>query len=212
MPEVDACDVSLQAWYVSLQEVEVCGALLQSTEEAYERLGAVRCDFRSREHCDIVLGNIPVADYDDRRNFPADTSGTSMLSPYLRFGLVSPRQVLARVIDQSTPGTIWDSEGVTMDKKIFKNSFVSELAWREFRRHIDRWFPETRAVAFQEKRRNIRWENNQEWFLARKEARTGYPIVDAGMRQLREMGRMHGRVRMIVASFLCKDLLIDWAW
>ncbi len=180
LPEVDACDASLQ-------EVEICDASLQSTAIAYERLGAARCDFRSREHCDIVLGNIPVADYDDRRNFPSDTSGTSMLSPYLRFGLVSPRQVLARVIDQSTPGTIWDSDGVTMDKKIFKNSFVSELAWREFRRHIDRWFPETRSVAFQEKRRNIRWENNQEWFAAWKEARTGYPIVDAGMRQLSTM-------------------------
>ncbi len=176
------------------------------------RLGAQTQSFRSREHCDAALNQIPVADYDDRRNFPSDTSGTSMLSPYLRFGLVSPRQVLAHVIDQATPGTMWDNNGVTMDKKIFKNSFVSELAWREFRRHIDRWFPETRSVVFQEKRRNIRWENNQEWFAAWKEARTGYPIVDAGMRQLREMGRMHGRVRMIVASFLCKDLLIDWAW
>ncbi len=184
--------------------------LSHNIDEIYTRLGAQTQSFRSREHCDALLYKIPVADYDDRRNFPSDTSGTSMLSPYLRFGLVSPRQVLARVIDQTTPGTIWDSDGVTMDKKIFKNSFVSELAWREFRRHIDGCFPEARIVAFQEKRRNIRWENNHEWFAAWKEARTGYPIVDAGMRQLSTMWRMHGRVRMIVASFLSKDLLIDW--
>lgn len=158
------------------------------------------------------MSQIPIRDYNDRRNFPADTSGTSSLSPYLRFGLISPRQVLARVIDQSTPGTLWDSDGVTMDKKIFKNSFVSELAWREFWRHIDRWFPEARSVAFQEKRRAIQRRNNEERFAAWKEARTGYPIVDAGMRQLATMGRMHGRVRMIVASFLCKDLLIDRTW
>jgi deoxyribodipyrimidine photo-lyase len=96
-----------------------------------------------------------------------------------------------------------------MDKKLFNNSFVSELAWREFRRHIDHYFPETRMVEFQEKRRHIQWQNSNERFTARKEGKTGYPIVDAAMRQLNTTNRMHGRCRMIVASFLCKDLLID---
>jgi deoxyribodipyrimidine photo-lyase len=96
-----------------------------------------------------------------------------------------------------------------MEKNIFQNSFVSELAWREFWRHIYHYCPESRQIAFQEKRRAIRWQNNESWFSARQEGRTGYPIVDAGMRQLQAMHRMHGRVRMIVASFLCKDLLID---
>jgi deoxyribodipyrimidine photo-lyase len=145
----------------------------------YERLGAAKQTVRSRKHCDALLSKIPLSDYDATRNFPADTSGTSMLSPYTRFGLVSPRQIMARVIDGATPGTQWNAEGVTMDKKVFKNSFVSELAWREFRRHIDRYFPEVRTVAFQEKRRNIRWENREDRFGAWKECRTGYPIVDA---------------------------------
>lgn len=183
-----------------------------NVDAVYERLEAKKQSFWSRAHCEQRMHIIPITHYDDQRNFPEIERGTSMLSPYLRFGLVSPRQVLARVIDGSTPGTIWDGDSVTMDKKVFKNSFVSELAWREFRWHIDWWFPETRSVAFQEKRRHIRWENREDRFLAWKEWCTGYPIVDAGMRQLRAMGRMHGRVRMIVASFLCKDLLIDWVW
>ncbi len=151
---------------------------------------------------------LPLLGYDEERNRP-DISWTSMLSPYLRFWCYSPRQILSSVLDYTTPGTIWEEWTVRMEKKSFHQSFVSELAWREFWRHIYHHFPESRQVAFQEKRRAIRWQNNETWFAAWQEWRTGYPIVDAGMRQLKSMYRMHGRVRMIVASFLCKDLLID---
>lgn len=129
------------------------------------------------------------------RDLPA-MDGTSKLSVYTRFGIVSIREVFRRV--SSLP---FDA-----------SSFISELAWREFWYHVMHHFPETRELEFQEKRRGIRWLNNESWYEAWKEGKTGYPIVDAGMRQLREEGWMHGRVRMIVASFLTKDLLIDWRW
>ncbi|MGQ0794324.1 MAG: cryptochrome/photolyase family protein [Deltaproteobacteria bacterium] len=133
--------------------------------------------------------------YGDVRNFPA-VDGTSRLSPYIRFGVVSAREIYRAA--SSLPG----DAGV----------YVSELAWREFWYHIMRRFPETEKLEFQEKRRGIAWLNNEAHFEAWKEGRTGYPIVDAGMRQLLAEGWIHNRVRMIVASFLTKDLLIDWRW
>lgn len=90
-----------------------------------------------------------------------------------------------------------------------EETLLSELAWREFRQHIPHHFPESRIMEFQEKKRNILRDNNKELFKARCEGRTGYPMVDAGMRQLVTEKRMHNRVRMVVASFLTKDLLID---
>lgn len=88
-------------------------------------------------------------------------------------------------------------------------TFINELARREFRQHINYYFPETRVVEFQEKKRKIERKSNAKLFENRCKGETGYPIVDAGMRQLQKENRMHGRVRMIVASFLCKDLLLD---
>lgn len=184
--------------------------LSDGSSETYRRIWATKPEVWSSLHAATLLGQLPIIWYDDTRNFPAQTTGTSMLSPYLRFGVVSPRQILNRIIDHMTSGTCRTPDTVMMDKKVFKNSFVSELAWREFWWHIAWYFPETKSVAFQEKRRHIQRQNREDWFVAWQEWRTGYPIVDAGMRQLKTIGRMHGRVRMIVASFLCKDLLIDW--
>ena len=133
--------------------------------------------------------------YGETRNLPYE-DGTSRLSPYLRFGVVSVRKVYnAAMKDSAEP-----------------NTYVSELAWREFWYHIMHNFPETRDREFQEKRRNIKWINNDAWYEAWKEGRTGYPMVDAGMRQLKEEGWIHNRVRMVVASFLTKDLITDWRW
>jgi deoxyribodipyrimidine photo-lyase len=131
--------------------------------------------------------------YHETRNFPY-IDGSSKLSPYIRFGIVSIRRIYKAV--SSLPCDV--------------NTFISELAWREFWYHVMHHFPETREMEFQEKRRNIKWINDEGWFEAWKEGKTGYPIVDAGMRQLKEEGWIHNRVRMIVASFLTKDLLIDW--
>jgi deoxyribodipyrimidine photo-lyase len=112
----------------------------------------------------------------------------------MRFGLVSIRQIYQHYVTQKNAGA---------------DIIISELAWREFRHHVMHYFPNTQWQSFQEKRRKIQRENNHAWFTARCEGKTGYPIIDAAMRQLKAENRMHNRARMIVASFLTKDLLID---
>jgi deoxyribodipyrimidine photo-lyase len=131
--------------------------------------------------------------YEDTRNFPA-IDGTSRLSPYLRFGAVSIREVVKQA-SGSRNGT-----------------FLNELIWREFFMQILWHYPETVTKAFRPKYDNIKWRYDENDFKAWCEGKTGYPIVDAGMRQLNATGFMHNRVRMITASFLCKHLLIDWRW
>ncbi len=93
-----------------------------------------------------------------------------------------------------------------------RDKFFSELIWREFYYGILYHNPRVEQEEFQLKYKGLSWDNNEEWFEAWKEGKTGFPIVDAGMRQLKTTGKMHNRVRMIVASFLTKDLLIDWRW
>ncbi len=131
--------------------------------------------------------------YESGRN-RLDLGGTSRLSVAIRFGLVSIRQVLARAREQLKP----DSQ------------FIKELAWREFWYHLRHHFPWTRNLEFQEKRRGLKWLNREEDIQALEEARTGYPVIDAAIRQLKEEGWMHNRARLVVASFVTKDLLIDW--
>lgn len=166
-----------------------------SIESLLRSLGCGENTHWPADYADRRLGDFNFEEYGDTRNFPY-MDGTSRLSPYLRFGLVSVRKVYnAAAEDGPEPGP-----------------YVSELAWREFWYHIMHYFPDTRNLEFQEKRRNIKWINNEAWYEAWKEGRTGYPIVDAGMRQLKEEGWIHNRVRMIVASFLTKDLITDWRW
>lgn len=132
--------------------------------------------------------------YDDTRNIPS-IDGSSKLSPYTRFGLVSIRELYSELLSKNDP--------------THTATYISELARREYRQHTAHHFPESRIMEFQEKKRNINRDNNKELFKARCEGHTGYPMVDAGMRQLVQEKRMHNRVRMVVASFLTKDLLID---
>lgn len=138
------------------------------------------------------LRKFDFTNYENTRNFPYE-DGSSRLSPYIRFWLLSIRQLYNTVKDKS-------------------QTYVKELAWREFWNHINYYFPESKFIEFQEKRRNLKRENDEKLFEAWKNWKTGYPIVDAGMRQLKEENRIHNRVRMIVASFLTKDLLIDRRW
>jgi len=134
-----------------------------------------------------------VENYEDTRNFPA-ISGTSLLGPHLRFGSVSIRQMVRLAAG-------------------FRNqTFLNELIWREFFMQILWHFPHTVHRSFKEKYDAIQWSNNEDLFRKWCEGQTGYPFVDAGMRELNTTGHMHNRVRMIVASFLCKHLLIDWRW
>lgn len=139
------------------------------------------------------LNRFNFATYNDTRNFPY-IDGSSRLSAYSRFGLISIRELYNTA------------------KKQWWETYISELAWREFWQHIFYNFPESRTLEFQEKRRNITRDNNDSFFEARKNGMTWYPLVDAGMRQLKAENRIHNRVRMVVASFLTKDLLIDWRW
>lgn len=132
--------------------------------------------------------------YEATRNFPALQNGTSRLGPHLRFGTVSIRQMIQKAIAQ-------------------KNEvFWSELIWREFFMQILWHFPHTKDKAFKPKYDRILWRNKEDEFEKWKNGQTGYPLVDAGMRELNTTGYMHNRVRMLVASFLCKHLLIDWRW
>ncbi len=137
----------------------------------------------------------PVGRYGDERDRP-DHEGTSRLSPYLRFGTLHPRQILARLPDG--PGS---------------GAFRSELAWREFYADVLWHRPESAWEPFQAVGSHLRWDTGvlaDERFGAWVAGRTGFPLVDAGMRQLRDEGWMHNRVRMLTASFLVKDLHLDW--
>lgn len=132
--------------------------------------------------------------YEETRNFPAIEYGTSKLGPHLRFGSVSIRKMVRKAI--------------TEENEVFWN----ELIWREFFMQILWHFPNTINQAFKPKYDRIDWRNDKTEFQYWKEGKTGYPLVDAGMRELNTTGYMHNRVRMLVASFLCKHLLIDWRW
>lgn len=132
-------------------------------------------------------------EYPEKRNFPG-LDATTHLGPHLRFGTVSVREIIKKAISE-------------------KNEiFLQELIWREFFMQILWHYPETVNFAFKTKYDRITWRNNEDEYLAWKHGKTGFPLVDAGMRQLNASGYMHNRVRMVVASFLCKHLLIDWRW
>ncbi|MCE4565345.1 deoxyribodipyrimidine photo-lyase [Maribellus sp. CM-23] len=134
-----------------------------------------------------VLGN-----YEQTRNLPA-LEGTSNLSVHLRFGTISIREVVRKINDKFPV-------------------FLSELIWREFFMQILFHYPRVVHHNFRAKYDGIQWRNNEKEFERWCRGETGYPMVDAGMRELNETGYMHNRVRMVTASFLCKHLLIDWRW
>jgi deoxyribodipyrimidine photo-lyase len=134
-----------------------------------------------------------ISKYGEARDIPS-IRGTSQMSIFLKNGSFTTAQLIALL------------------KPPEDSKYLSELIWREFYYHILFHFPQVETESFNEKYRKIKWENNQKFFDAWKVGKTGYPIVDAGMRQLNTTGWMHNRVRMITASFLTKDLLIDYRW
>jgi deoxyribodipyrimidine photo-lyase len=135
--------------------------------------------------------------YAHQRDLPA-IAGTSRLSPYLRLGLLSVRQCLAAALADTS------SEGA--------EAWIGELAWRDFYVQVLYHHPHVLRGAFRREYDRIAWENDPDLFTAWQTGRTGFPLVDAAMRQLASEGWMHNRARMVVASFLSKDLLIDWRW
>ncbi len=141
-----------------------------------------------------------IGSYQDDRDRP-DRDGTSRLSPHLRFGTISIRDCLYTARDAAVAGP-----GLGAGTR----KWIDELVWREFYAAILETHPRVRTRSFRSEYDGLAWRNDERELEAWLEGRTGYPIVDAGMRQLRTTGWMHNRVRMIVASFLTKDLLIDW--
>ncbi|MCO6437042.1 MAG: deoxyribodipyrimidine photo-lyase [Phycisphaerae bacterium] len=139
--------------------------------------------------------------YADQRNRP-DVEGTSRLSPHLHLGEISPGQIL-HAMDQNP-----DSDGREMPAS--RRSFLSELGWREFAHHLLHHFPHTVDQPLRDQFAAFPWKDDSKLLRAWQKGRTGYPIVDAGMRELWTTGWMHNRVRMVAASFLVKDLLIPW--
>ena len=133
-----------------------------------------------------------VYNYEETRNFPYLDS-TSKIGPHLRFGTVSIREIISKVKD-------------------LNDTYLSELVWREFFMQILWHFPKVVHENFRPKYNFIKWRNNEEEFEKWCKGETGYPLVDAGMRELNQTGFMHNRVRMVTAGFLCKHLLIDWRW
>lgn len=150
----------------------------------------------------IAAENPPVYRYRQERDRP-DLQGTSGLSPYLRFGMLSARQAVAAAAAcmQQAPDTQAERSVET---------WLDELIWREFYQSILYHFPYVLERSFRENLSLLEWRKDGPAFSAWKSGQTGYPLVDAAMRQLKETGWMHNRCRMIVASFLTKNLLIDW--
>ena len=138
------------------------------------------------------LSEALIKDYHKNRDLPY-VKGTSKAGVHLRFGTVSIRQLVKQALQQN-------------------ETWLNELIWREFFMMILYHFPHVEQHNFRRKYDRINWRNNEEEFKLWCRGETGYPLVDAGMRQLNETGWMHNRVRMVVAGFLCKHLLIDWRW
>ena len=162
----------------------------------------VKFDMPSLASLGFEIGGIPfpsstvssslIKDYADTRNFPA-LDATSRLSLHFRFGTISIRDKAKKAMALS-------------------ETWLNELIWRDFYIQIMAHFPHAMYGAFKPIYDRIEWRNNTQEFEAWCSGKTGYPIVDAGMRELNATGFMHNRVRMVVASFLCKHLLIDWRW
>jgi deoxyribodipyrimidine photo-lyase len=136
-----------------------------------------------------------IREYDTNRNFPARANGTSQLSIYLRFGNISIRSLLRFALKVNSKGSqVW----------------ISELIWRDFYQTILDCFPQVVTKSFKTEFSRIKWQGKENHFRLWREGLTGYPLIDAAMRSFKKTGWMHNRLRMIVASFLTKDLLIDW--
>jgi deoxyribodipyrimidine photo-lyase len=177
-----------------------CPTHSEPNERALERLGGASNQSLftrgGRAPALAVLSRIQdFKNYHEERDVPA-REATTGLSPHHKFGTISVRETYHAV--SAAHGS--------------SHTLIRELYWRDFFTYIAFHFPHVFKGCFNRQYDELGWENNEEWFAAWVEGRTGFPIVDAGMRQLKETGFMHNRVRMIVASFLTKDLLIDWHW
>lgn len=145
-----------------------------------------------------------IFDYDRNRDFPF-LNGTSKLSPYLATGMISPRECFLVAYHLNHNKMNSGQKGIV--------TWINELVWRDFYKHLLFFYPRlSMNQPFNLKTKKIIWNNNRELFNAWKNGKTGYPIIDAAMRQLKQENWMHNRLRMLVASFLTKNLFINWQW
>ena len=173
------------------------------SEEHFDKLAAVEQPQLELSDLGFQPSSIPypvyrfndkiIQEYEETRNFPA-LDNTSKTGAHLRFGTLSIRKMVAKAAAEDN------------------NTFLKELIWREFFMQILWHFPHTPTQSFKPQYDRIEWRNNEDDFQRWCNGQTGYPFVDAGMRELNATGFMHNRVRMLVGSFLCKHLLIDWRW
>ncbi|WP_394176944.1 deoxyribodipyrimidine photo-lyase [Thalassotalea litorea] len=191
------------------------GTLSTTNQEAIEQITRCRqdCEQSSEAWPDaelIMSGTLSnwiddtIQDYSQGRDFPA-LPATSKLSPCLSIGAISPRLIL-RLLMQSHPLVVEQQQSSAF-------VWLNELIWREFYRHLLFQYPDLiKGRNFNRQYDALQWRNDTEEFALWCQGKTGYPLVDAAMRQLNQTGWMHNRLRMVVASFLTKDLLIDWRW
>jgi len=187
-------------WKQKLKETEVnfydsenlLSNLIKTEAFRFPLLNEIGFESSSSNIDSPVIHKQIISDYEKTRNIPS-IIGTSGLSVHLRFGTVSIRKLVSVAVE-------------------LNEQWLNELIWREFFMMILFHFPNVVTKSFKKKYENILWRNNEKEFELWCKGETGYPIVDAGMRELNETGLMHNRVRMIVASFLTKHLLIDWRW
>lgn len=209
-----------RAWlsYVRQHGFEYLGKLdmgkLETKEENKQQDASTLCSSTISSHWPLVQivekDVFPIflqdklSQYSENRDIPS-IKGTSGLSPYLAIGAISPRYLLFVLLNQY-PDLLTASDSP-------KFSWLNELIWREFYRNLLFHFPNLcKHHCFKSKYQHTVWHNNPKYYNAWCEGKTGYPLVDAAMRQLNQTGWMHNRLRMVVASFLTKHLLIDWRW
>jgi deoxyribodipyrimidine photo-lyase len=185
LKEEDLREYFIEKYSGNLAQIQQKEALITLEEMGFE--SKVLHDFPDRIAKNEILKN-----YHLSRNFPA-VKGTSKLSLHLRFGTISVRKLALIAREQN-------------------ETYLNELIWRDFYQMIIFHFPKSAENSFKSQYDRIVWEKNEDHFDAWCKGKTGYPIVDAGMRELNTTGFMHNRVRMVVASFLTKHLLLDWRW
>lgn len=191
--EEDGKEVNVSYYLKPYPTEKYFSNLWENTEElAFPTLSEMGFTTTDVEIPDKTVSRGLIKSYDETRNFPA-MKGTSRLGIHFRFGTISIREKTRRASK-------------------LNETFLNELIWRDFYAQILASFPHVVENSFRPEYDYIEWRNNEEEFAAWCAGKTGYPLVDAGMRELNESGFMHNRVRMVTASFLTKHLLIDWRW
>ena len=189
------------AWKNVLPNRFILNDMLDEFETKNNRFTTVYIPEAGREEVSKLIKKfkLKIDKYINDRDFPI-TKGTSRFSMFLKNGSITSSRIVKE----------FDLLNLTWTSQSGSNQFLKEIVWREFYYHILYYRPDVEKSEFNSKYQNLPWQNNFNFFERWKEGSTGFPIVDAGMRELRQTGWMHNRVRMIVASFLTKDLLVDW--